>query len=105
MEGSEIETLYPVAMAIREFLMKRGGASPSDFYQVYREYKRSTSYPSIARYFWILKEEGLIKVVGHEKPRYARLHKTLYSIVPERLDDELWQHPQRRWKSYRREKK
>jgi len=104
MERIELETVYPTSLAIREFLLKVGKASPNDFYKVYREYKESTSYLSIARYFWILKKAGLIRVVEHKKGR-GRIRKTLYSVVPERIEDDLWNHPQYVFPGYKKRKK
>lgn len=103
MERSEVTAhIWPVSMAIREYLHRKGEASPSEFYQMYKPFKESISYSSVARYFWILKKIGLIKIVGHKKARYARIPKTLYSVVPERLGDKLWLHPQRIYLSYRK---
>lgn len=94
---------YPVSTAIRSFLISNKKASPSEFYHMYKPFKESVSYLSVCRYFWILKERGLIKVVSHEiKPeedKSSRIPKTFYAVVPERLEDEMWLHPQRMFPS------
>jgi hypothetical protein len=80
-------------LAIREFLQEEGEAGPNDFFKVFRRVKESTSYPSVRRYFWILKKLGLIeptrRVMGQ-----GTIAKQLYRIVPGAEADPRWDHPQ-----------
>jgi len=86
--------VYPVCLAIRGFLVLNGCASPSEFYQIYRDYKPTTSYPSIVLHFWRLKELGLIRRVG-TAPSGHYFDKVFYECVPERLDHQAWRDPKK----------
>jgi len=86
--------IFPVSLAIREFLSEKGKASPSDFYQSYKIFKNTTSYESISRTFYNLKRLGLIEIVGKEKSR-APIDKTLYSLINEKIKSPEWRSPQR----------
>jgi hypothetical protein len=79
--------------AIKEFLLEVGTGGPYDFYREFREMKPTTSYASVRRYFWILKELGLIEYV-REAPSTAGFPRRLYRIVPGREDDPRWEFPQ-----------
>ncbi|MEM3484992.1 MAG: hypothetical protein QXI12_05170 [Candidatus Methanomethyliaceae archaeon] len=102
-------------MAIREYLLKFGEASPNDFYREFRKIKPSTSYNSVRRYFYILKNLGLIRQVG-VKPGRAPIPKSIYKMVPGMERSEYWSAPQiamypitgygsRRYKKLRTQKK
>ena len=80
-------------LAIREFLLEVGTGGPYDFYKEFREMKPTTSYASVRRYFWILKELGLIEFV-RTAPSAAGFPRRLYRIVPGMEDDPKWGYPQ-----------
>lgn len=80
-------------LAIREFLLQVGLAGPYDFYKEFRELKPTTSYASVRRYFWILKQLGLIEFV-RTAPSTAGFPRRLYRIVLGREDDPRWEFPQ-----------
>jgi len=80
-------------LAIREFLLEARTGGSYDFYKEFRELKPTTSYASVRRYFWILKELGLIEFV-RVAPSAAGFPRRLYRIVPGREDDPRWGYPQ-----------
>ena len=80
-------------LAIREFLLERGEAGPSDFYKAYRKIKEKTSYNSARRYFWILKKIGLIEPTRREMGQSHTIAKSLYRIVPGMENDSRWGAP------------
>ncbi len=80
-------------MAIREFLLKVGEAYPYWFYRCFKKVKPSTSYQSVARYFYILRRLGLIEPTRVE-PSRSRFPRHYFRIVPGREDDPAWFHPQ-----------
>jgi len=81
-------------LAIREYLMRVGQASPYDFYKCFKKIKPTTSYKNIVYYFYLLKKAGLIEPVGHEPSSKGGFDKTLYRIVPGKEEDLGWFHPQ-----------
>jgi len=85
------ETL--TGLAIREYLLQVVEGSPNDFYKEFRKVKRKTSYPSVRRYFYILKRLGLIEPT-RRVPGRGPIPKQLYRIVPGMEDDPRWIHPQ-----------
>lgn len=99
----EVELPRLTGLAIRDWLVATRGGSPSDFYREFalqieermdREGKKLKipSYMSIVRYFYILKELGMIhRIREGGLPR----RKSLYAIVPgiTRADDR-WFHAQ-----------
>lgn len=91
---------YPVSVAIREYLRVKGEGYANEFYRLYRDYKSSTSYMSITRYFYLLKRIGLIRFVRKEEGD-APIPRSIYELVEERIDDDLWKHPQKIFKSQR----
>jgi len=80
--------------AIREWLRIVGEGNPYAFYKLFRQVKPSTSYDSIRRYFWILKEIGLIESVRFEEAAPKQFRKHFYKLVPERIEDPAWWAPQ-----------
>jgi len=80
-------------LAIREFLSEVGTGGPYDFYKEFRELKPTTSYASVRRYFWILKELDLIEFVS-TAPSATGFPRRLYRIVPGKEDDPRWGYPQ-----------
>jgi len=86
--------IYPVSMAIRAYLKGKGEGSAGDFYKDYKSFKPSTSYNSITRYFWMLKEMGLIVSVRKEVSK-APIPKTIYKIVSDLINDPRWKSPQK----------
>jgi len=86
--------VYPVSIAIQKFLEVKHEGSPADFYQSYKTFKPTTSYSSISRYFWMLAQIGLIRIRRSVKGQ-GRIPKTMYELVPERIDDPAWPHPQK----------
>ena len=72
--------------------MARGAASPSDFWH---EMCPDIQYQTVVRYFWILKQLGLVMEIG-EVPSSKRgpIPKKLYAIVPGRENDPCWAAPQ-----------
>ena len=83
----------PIGEAIREYLQTLKKGNPYGFYQIYRQFKKTTSYHAVWRYFWILKQLGLIQSAGFE-PSKTQFKKHLFSLVPGRIDDAAWFHPQ-----------
>jgi hypothetical protein len=81
-------------LAIRQYLLAVGAGSAYDFYRCFRRVKPDTSYESIKRYFYLLRRAGLIVRVGTAPPRRGGVEKVLYAVVPERVDDPGWFHPQ-----------
>ena len=86
--------IYPVSMAIREYLRVKGEGSPSRFYKSYKNFKRSTSYASITHTFWLLKELGLIMKVRSERGKVP-IATTFYKLVGDRIRDKDWRSPQK----------
>jgi len=80
-------------LAIKEFLMSVGEGSPNEFYSQFKKVKPSTSYESVRRYFYILKNLGLIEPTRREVGR-APIPKQLYRIVPGMEDAPEWYRPQ-----------
>jgi hypothetical protein len=83
----------PAGEAIREYLRTVGAGYPYGFYKIWRQYKKTTSYAAVRRYFWILKEIGLIESAGYSPSEHG-FKKHLYRIVPGMEDDKRWQSPQ-----------
>jgi len=79
--------------AIREYLLTVKEGNPYEFFKVYSMFSKRVSYDSVRRYFWILKEIGLIEPVRFEVGK-APFRKHLYRIVPGREDDPRWLRPQ-----------
>ena len=79
--------------AIREYLLTVKEGNPYGFYKIYVQVAPKTSYDSVRRYFYILKEIGLIESVRFVKSK-APFRKHLYRIVPGKEDDPAWRHPQ-----------
>lgn len=94
MKSKNKEKVYPTSIAIKQYLLQNEFASPSDFYKVYRELKPTTSYESIAKYFYILRKLGLIEIDRYE-PSGRRIPKSIYKLIPELVDDPRWESPQR----------
>ena len=86
--------IYPVSIAIREYLREKGEGSPSGFYKSYKNFKKSTSYNSITRTFWILKQLGLIIKVRSERGR-APIPKSFYRLDESLIEDKAWRSPQK----------
>lgn len=86
--------IYPVGLAIRNFLLAKGEASPYDFYKAYRTFKPTTSYLSIVKYFYILERLGLIEHVKTVTSSKGGFPKKLYRIVPGMEKRDEWRHPQ-----------
>lgn len=84
---------YTTGEAIREYLLTLGEGYPYGFYKLWRQFKKVTSYQAVRRYFWILKEIGLIESVRYEKSR-GHFRKHFYRIVPRMEDDPRWGRPQ-----------
>ena len=80
-------------IAIRNFLRRVGRAGPYDFYREFRVVKPTTSYDSIRKYFYILRELGLIEFV-EEAPSAAGFPRQLYRIIPGMEEDPRWGAPQ-----------
>ena len=86
--------IYPVSFAIREYLRENGEGSPSGFYKSYKNFKKSTSYNSITRTFWILKKLGLIIKVRSERGR-APIAISYYTLNEDFIKDKAWRSPQK----------
>jgi len=80
-------------LAIREFLLRTGEASPNDVLRALRRVKAKTSYNSVRRYFWILRKLGLVEYTRREIGQGA-IPKQLYRIVPGKESDSRWSAPQ-----------
>lgn len=78
---------------IREFLLTVGEAYPYWVYKCFKKIKPSTSYQSIARYFWILRKIGVIEETRTEKSM-SRFDRKYFRIVPGMEDHPAWLHPQ-----------
>lgn len=81
-------------LAIREFLEEMGEAGPNDFYRAFRKVKASSSYDSCRRYFYILKQLGLIEPTKQVWGQSRMIPKQLYRIVPGMEADLRWEAPQ-----------
>jgi len=79
--------------AIREYLLTMGEGYSYGFWKIWRQFKKKTSYASIRRNFWILKELRLIESVRFEKDK-TPFRKHIYRIVPGMEDDPRWMHPE-----------
>jgi len=79
--------------AIREYLLRVGVGHPHGFYSEFKRMKPTTSYGSVRRYFYILREIGLVERVG-TAPGRGRWPRSLYRIVPGMEDDPRWGRPQ-----------
>jgi hypothetical protein len=82
-----------IGEAIREYLQTVHRGNPYSFYKIYRQFKKTTSYEAVWRYFWILKQIGLIQPLG-TAPSKAYFRKRLYQLVPGKEEDVAWWHPQ-----------
>lgn len=83
---------YGTGEAIREYLLEVDEGYPYEFYKVYRQFKPSTSYQSVRRYFYILEEIGLIESARWEESR-APIRRHLYKIRGD-PEDPRWIRPQ-----------
>lgn len=100
-----------VGEAIREYLLREGEGYPYGFYREYKTVKPTTSYDSIRRYFYILKQLGLIELVRTE-PSRGQFPRHMYRIVPGMERDprfgapQVELYPQTKWgkRRYRRRK-
>jgi len=98
----EITVLY-TGLAIREFLMKAGKGSPTDFYKCFKRLKPTTSYQNVVRYFYLLKRAGVIEPVETVPgSKGGSVKKVLYRVVPGREEDDAWLHPQQVFYPYTR---
>jgi len=79
--------------AIKEYLQTVKRGNPYGFYKSFRQFKETTSYAAIRKYFYILREIGLIHPVGTE-PSKQGFKKHMYEIAPGKEDDPAWWHPQ-----------
>jgi len=79
--------------AIREYLLTVKEGYAYGFYRIYKVFKPSTSYDSIRRYFYILKEIGLIEPVRFVKGK-GQWRRHYFSAVMVRIEDPAWFHPQ-----------
>jgi hypothetical protein len=79
--------------AIREYLTTSKMGNPYGFYTVYRQFSKRVSYASVLKYFYILKELGLIRPVGFV-PGKAPWRKHMYAIVKGKEADPAWPRPQ-----------
>ena len=79
--------------AIREYLLTSKMGNPYGFYTAYRQVSKSVSYPSVRKYFYILKELGLIHAVGFV-PGMAPWRKHMFTVVKGKETDPAWTHPQ-----------
>ncbi len=84
---------YTIAEAIRRYLLEQGEGHAYEFWKFWRVLKKRTSYQAVRRYFWILKEIGLIEFVRAE-PARAPFKKRIYRIIPGMEEDPRWRHPQ-----------
>lgn len=84
----------PEGEAIREYLTVMEEGNPYGFFKLWRQFKKSTSYDSVRRYFYILKELGLIEPVRFT-PGQRGFRKHLYKVVPGTEEDPRWTFPQR----------
>lgn len=79
--------------AIREYLQVKEEGYPYEFYKIFREFKPTTSYASVRRYFYILEEIGLIMgTEWREGERGFKRH--YYELVEAKAEDPAWWHPQ-----------
>ena len=83
---------------IRDFLLRHGEAYPNQVYSAFRkEYKKEryvTSYASFRKYFYILKELGLIEFLREEPSSKGGFSRRIYRITPGKEDSEKWLSPQ-----------
>jgi hypothetical protein len=79
--------------AIREYLLKSKMGNPYGFYKVYRQVSKRVSYASVRKYFYVLREVGLIQSVGFV-PGMAPWRKHMFAIVKGKEADPAWTHPQ-----------
>ena len=86
-------TTKRTGLAIREYLLQVGEGYPYEFYTIFREIKPTTSYDSVRRYFYILKEIGLITPTRKVKGR-GNFPIQLYMITPGMENDPRWAAPQ-----------
>jgi hypothetical protein len=93
MSDIEVHT-YPVSLAIREYLLKKDGATPSEFYNMYKDFKSTTSLTAIYKNFYTLKRLNLIYVFKTEKGQ-GRIPKSYYKVVLDNVNSENWCNPQR----------
>lgn len=89
-------------IAIHDWLSRVKTGSPSDFYKEYKKQaeariglgskEKIPTYPNVVKYFWMLKQIGLVAVV--RQGGLGRDNKTLYAIVRGREADQRWFNPQ-----------
>lgn len=79
--------------AIREYLLRAKMGNPYGFYTAYRPFSRRVTYESVRKYFYILKELGLIQAVGFV-PGMAPWRKHMFTVVKGKEADPAWTHPQ-----------
>ena len=91
---SEVELKEALAgLAIREFLISVGEGCPNDFYKAYRRVKKTASYESARRYFYILKKLGLVEPTRREWGK-GYIPRQLYRICVGAESDPRWGAPQ-----------
>jgi len=81
--------------AIKEYLLQVGEGYAFDFYRQFKIIfpEKKTSYDSVRRYFYILRELGLIEYTRTIKGR-GKFPVRLHRIVPGMEDDPRWDAPQ-----------
>lgn len=80
---------YRAGEAVREYLTVQPLGYPYEFYQIWRQFKKRTSYSSARRLFGYLRRAGLIRAVryeNHEKHWPRHLHE----LNPELIDSPFW---------------
>lgn len=75
--------------AIREYLRTSGRGNPYGFFKIFRQFKESTSYLEVGKFFWVLKEIGLISPSGTE-PSKSGFRKRMYEIAGGKAEDPAW---------------
>jgi len=96
-----------LGLFIRDYLMQKGEAYPYEIFRAYREEQKKhgwkkSSYHSFWRYFYILRELGLIRRSGKtKKGKYENtLEQVYYRAVKRRINSPLWKTPQKKlWES------
>jgi len=78
--------------AIKKYLKIEKKGNPYGFFKIFRQFKE-TSYAAVGKYFWTLKEIGLIRPAGLEPSKtMCGWKKHMYELVPGKENDPSWNH-------------
>jgi predicted AAA+ superfamily ATPase len=86
------------ALAIREYLIAKGEGYASEFYRLFKAVRPGTSYATVSKYFYYLRELRLIHRVRSERSpsrKSPALERQYHCIIEANRDNPAWISPQK----------